>query len=54
VLFGILHDGTRSLLDEPLSARRQRLQDVMVHAAAQFVVCPQTDEPTEALNWVRK
>lgn len=52
VLFDVLRDGRgRSLLNEPLQARRRRLERLLRGAPPQLVLCPQTADPVEAQVW---
>jgi ATP-dependent DNA ligase len=53
VLFDLLHDGTRPLIDQPLWARRQRLAQLLSGAPPQMLLCPQTDDPDLARAWLR-
>lgn len=53
VVFDLLQraDGTE-MLNRPLTERRARLAEVLAGAPPQMVLCPQTDDPAEAIEWV--
>jgi ATP-dependent DNA ligase len=53
VAFDLLRDGRGvELLDQPLTARRAKLQRLLRRAPAQIVLCPQTDDPHLAHGWL--
>ncbi|WP_199512185.1 ATP-dependent DNA ligase [Nucisporomicrobium flavum] len=52
VLFDLLQDARgRELLDQPLAARRRRLQKLLVGAPPLLPLCPQTTDPKLAQAW---
>ncbi|MFI7598261.1 ATP-dependent DNA ligase [Actinoplanes sp. NPDC049681] len=53
VAFDVLRDGRgRELLDQPLEARRRRLQRLLASACPQLTLCPQTGEEKIARSWL--
>lgn len=52
VCFDLLQDGKgRELLDQPLWARRRRLERLLANAGPQLPVCPQTSDRNTAAGW---
>jgi ATP-dependent DNA ligase len=51
VVFDLLQDRGRLLLDRPLSERRRRLERLLAMAPPQLQVCPQTDDEQVARAW---
>src|SRR3712207_8961364 len=51
VAFDVLQVDGREVLDQPLTARRAALADVLADAPPQLTLCPQTTDPAEAREW---
>jgi ATP-dependent DNA ligase len=51
VAFDLLAAGDESLLESPFSARRERLEKVLAHAAAPVMITPATSDRGEAEQW---
>jgi ATP-dependent DNA ligase len=53
VIFDLLQDDNgQELLTQPLTHRRTRLADLLTDAPPQLPMCPQTNSPDEAVEWL--
>lgn len=52
VIFDLLQEDGRELLDEPLTRRREALTAALADAPPQLTVCPQTADAAEAREWL--